>query len=248
MRPASKRFGDPAQTYRALRTALQSQPVTVTSPGSRPPVSRQHLEFGPLHLATVLRLATYTSEQAALLPLALDLAQRNGNYVPLAGQFLMMSRRVERSARVRHAQLRRLHGRRAVLSSPATIDRAQLAAHVPRHDAARRTARISARRGRAARSMRTCTRRCSSDVPVLLLSGGNDPVTPPAYAEQAKRGPEEQPARRAEGPGPRPARRTLRGSRDGGFLDARRGEGLDISCTQQRAADAVLHFARRPAP
>ena len=27
-----------------------------------------------------------------------------------------------------------------------------------------------------------------SDVPVLLLSGSDDPVTPPAYAEQARRG------------------------------------------------------------
>ena len=31
-------------------------------------------------------------------------------------------------------------------------------------------------------------RRWKPTFPVLLLSGGNDPVTPPAYAEQARKG------------------------------------------------------------
>src|SRR5262249_37781259 len=89
-----ERFGDPTLTYHALRTALQAKPQAVTLPDPTTGESR-HIEFGALHLATVLRLAIYTPDQAALLPLALDRAQKSGDFVPLASQFLMVSRAYE---------------------------------------------------------------------------------------------------------------------------------------------------------
>jgi hypothetical protein len=86
-----ERFGDPAAAYRALRESLQAHPVSVTLPD---PTTGEPstIEFTTLHLATVLRLASYTAEQAALLPLALHLASRSGDFVPLAAQFLVVHR------------------------------------------------------------------------------------------------------------------------------------------------------------
>src|SRR5699024_7951494 len=80
----AERFGDPFATYRSLRESLEARPVPVDfiDPTTG---TTNHLDFGPLHFATVLRLSTYTSEQAATLPLILSLA-KSGNFTPLAGQ------------------------------------------------------------------------------------------------------------------------------------------------------------------
>jgi len=81
-------FGDPLADYRAVRAALASHAVAVSVPD---PASgaRVSLDFGPEQLATVLRLASYTAEYAALLPLLLDAAAAHRDYAPLAAQFLL---------------------------------------------------------------------------------------------------------------------------------------------------------------
>ena len=60
------RFGNPTVTYQTLRKSLEKTPVNVSLPN---PTSGElvRLDFTHLHLATVLRLASYSSEQAALL-------------------------------------------------------------------------------------------------------------------------------------------------------------------------------------
>jgi pimeloyl-ACP methyl ester carboxylesterase len=181
-----RRFGDPTSTYRELRTTLQTQPVTVSLPD--PTTGEpQNVEFSTLHLATVLRLAIYTSDQAALLPLALDRAQKSGDYVPLAGQFLMMSHAYED------------------MLAYGMHNTVVCAEDVPFYPPADRIDRVAlektflgAEQLDALRSLCEVWPRGPSDpdlhtpldteVPVLLLSGGNDPVTPPAYAEQARKG------------------------------------------------------------
>ncbi len=49
-----------------------------------------------------------------------------------------------------------------------------------------------------------------SDRPVLLLSGSNDPITPPDYAQTSRRDAAEQRAARRAGSGARPVARRLR--------------------------------------
>jgi pimeloyl-ACP methyl ester carboxylesterase len=177
-------FGDPAVAYRALRTSLQAKPVTVdlSDPTTGEP---EELEFGALHLATVLRLATYTSEEAAVLPLALDLAHRNGNFTPLAGQFLLMSRRVgDQLAYGMHNSV--VCTEDVPFYRPGEINRSELATTflgTTQLDALQNLCAVWPR-GPLDEDLREPVR---SDAPVLLLSGGNDPVTPPSAAEQAKR-------------------------------------------------------------
>lgn len=179
------RFGDPATAYRQVRDQLAGHPVWVdlTDPTSGEPY---RLQFTTSHLAMVLRLASYTPELAALLPLDLHEADASGNFTPLAGQFLLIDRvygdsiaegmndtvvcsedvpfyRVDAQQRAELAKTflgtSQLDGLQAICSvwPRGPVDPGF---HQPLH----------------------------SDVPALLLSGGNDPVTPPRYAAQAARG------------------------------------------------------------
>ena len=136
-------------------------------------------------LGEVLRLASYTPALAALLPLDLHAAAA-GNYAPLAGQFLLIDRLYSgavaagmnntvvcsedvpfyRVSAQQRAAMRRTFLGLAPLRDLATVcklwPRGPVAAdfHAPLH----------------------------STVPVLLLSGSNDPITPPRYAAEAARG------------------------------------------------------------
>ena len=82
------RFGDPQQDYQGLQEQLLRKPVAVTLPDPRSGKPTT-LQFSHAAFATALRLASYSAEQAALLPLSLHLAYREGNFLPLASQFLM---------------------------------------------------------------------------------------------------------------------------------------------------------------
>jgi len=84
----AKQFGDPGQDYQQLRERLAHESVSLTLPDPRSGQPRP-LVFAGSVLAGALRLATYNSEQAALLPLALHLANRQQQFAPLAAQFLL---------------------------------------------------------------------------------------------------------------------------------------------------------------
>ena len=181
-----ERFGDPARSYETLKGALAAKPIPITlaDPTTGEP---QQIEFSSLHLAMVLRLAIYTSDQAALLPLALDRAVKSADYVPLAGQYLMMSHAFEDMLAFgmhntvvcaedvpffpQSAPEDRAAMERTFLGTTPVDSLSNLCKIWPRGPA---DADLHAP--------------LETSVPVLLLSGGNDPVTPPAYAEQAKRG------------------------------------------------------------
>jgi len=179
------RFGDLAATYRELRAQLADHPVSValTDPTSGAPF---RLQFGNYHLAMVLRLASYTPELAALLPLELHEAGAAGDFAPLAGQFLLIDR-VYGDAIAEGMNNTVVCSEDVPFYHVDAAERAELAAtflgtsqldglqavcgiwphgpmdpdfHQPLH----------------------------ADVPALLLSGGNDPITPPRYAAQAARG------------------------------------------------------------
>ena len=179
------RFNDPNATYRALRTALEAKPVTVSlsDPTSGAPTSMQ---FGALHLAVVLRLSTYNSEQAALLPLTLDLAQQSGNFAPIAGQFLLTVRTLG------DVMAYGMHN--AVVCTEDVpfyeadkIDRAKLQATFmgPSQVDALVSICKGWPRGPIDADLHAPLK---SSAPVLLLSGGNDPVTPAANGERTKIG------------------------------------------------------------
>lgn len=180
-----ERFGDVRETYRNLRNTLKSRSVTVdlADPVTGTPTQ---LRFGAMHLATVLRLSTYTSEQAALLPLMLHSAHHEKNFVPLAGQFTQM--------------LRTYGGIIAYGMHNSVV----CTEDVPFYDWERIDREALARTFIGTSQVDVLRSICEhwprgpldadlhaplkSDIPVLLLSGGNDPVTPAANGEIVRAG------------------------------------------------------------
>jgi pimeloyl-ACP methyl ester carboxylesterase len=181
----SQRFGDPARDYHSLWATLQAHPVAVSvaDPSTGAP---KHFEFTTSHLATILRLSIYSAEPTALLPLLLHATSESKDFSLLAAQFLLLTRSYTDvvaagmnntvactedipfydPTRVDHARLEKTFMGAAQLDGLLTVckiwPRGPIDSdfHAPLH----------------------------SSVPALLLSGSDDPVTPPAYAEEARRG------------------------------------------------------------
>jgi pimeloyl-ACP methyl ester carboxylesterase len=179
------RFGDPAAAYLQVSDALARHPVWVdlTDPTSGEPY---RLQFTSYQLAMVLRLASYTPEFAALLPLDLHEAGASGNFAPLAGQFLLIDR-------VYGGAIAEGMNDTVVCSEDVPFYRvdAQVRAELARTflgtaqlDGLEAVCRIWPR-GPVAPDLH---QPLHSAVPALLLSGGNDPITPPRYAALAARG------------------------------------------------------------
>jgi pimeloyl-ACP methyl ester carboxylesterase len=83
-----QQFTDPEADYNMLRAKLAAAPVRValTDPRSGLPTS---LSLNTAVFAAALRLASYSDQQAALLPLTLHLANRRNEFAPLAAQYLL---------------------------------------------------------------------------------------------------------------------------------------------------------------
>jgi len=176
------RFPDPLADYQGLRRTLAARavPVSVADPsGGR----LRHLDFGPEELASVLRLAGYSADYAALLPLLLHGAAAHADYDALAAQFLLLERSYESIAAGMHNSV--------VCAEDVpfwgALDRAALAQTFLGTAPVDSLAAIcrSWPRGPADADLHAPL---ASAVPALFLSGGDDPVTPPAYAHRAAAG------------------------------------------------------------
>ncbi|HXW74875.1 MAG TPA: alpha/beta hydrolase [Steroidobacteraceae bacterium] len=179
------RFGDPLGDYRAVRAALARSPVPVSIPdpssGAPTPIA-----FGAEHLATVLRLLSYSSDYAALLPLMLHDAAQRADYAPLAAQFLQVERAYGVALAVgMHNSV--VCAEDVPFFDPKAIDRAALGATylgTRQLDGLAIVCKLWPH-GPVDPDLHAPL---SSDVPALLLSGSDDPVTPPEYAQEAARG------------------------------------------------------------
>jgi pimeloyl-ACP methyl ester carboxylesterase len=241
--PCARRFGDPRATYQRLWALLAAHPVpvSVSDPTSG---ERQRLEFGAEQLTTVLRLVGYTSEYAALLPLLLDEAGAHADYAPLAAQFLLASRE--------YGEVLALGMHNSVVCTedvpfydPRSIDRARLA----------RTFLGTAQLDALAAVCRVWPRGVldpdlhaplASDVPALLLSGGDDPVTPPRYAAEAARGLSNSLSVVLAGFGHGQLTAPCMDRVLAEFLERAAVRGLDIACT--RSARPMPFFTSRNGP
>lgn len=170
------RHGDPMQELRLLQAQLGL--------AARPVAYREPIEFkdktGTLTrgiLAGVVRLFAYKPESAALLPLWLAEAGR-GNAAPLYAQIDLLSRNLEQQL---------AHGMElSVLCSedlPGLIAdprEAQTVLGASLVEGLRAQCEVWPR-GRMPADFK---QPLESDAPVLILSGENDPVTPPRYGDQ----------------------------------------------------------------
>jgi pimeloyl-ACP methyl ester carboxylesterase len=240
-----ERFGNPLDTYHKLRESLRSKSVAVdfTDPTTG---ERAHLDFGLLQLATVLRLSTYTSEQAAVLPLVLHGAQHSGNFAPLAGQFMLMLRSLgDVVAYGMHNSV--VCTEDVPFYEPKQIDRARLARTflgTTQVDALQALCQVWPRGPMDA----DLHAPLESDVPVLLLSGGNDPVTPKEGAEQARAGLKNSVHVVLEGLGHGQIGAPCMDRVMAQFIDRGTVTGLDVSCTQRARPMPFFLSPAGPAP
>jgi len=180
----SKAFTDPNADYHALRDALTAKPVraVVAEAATGRPIN---FDFTPRHLSAVLRFASYNDDQAALLPLSLHLAVHEQNYTPLANQFRVFAQSLE------EAFAYGMHNSVACsedtpLIDPAKLDRAALNAT---HMGALQVEQLIEACADWPKGVVDADLHApfKSAAAVLLLSGADDPVTPPEYAALAQR-------------------------------------------------------------
>jgi pimeloyl-ACP methyl ester carboxylesterase len=224
-----KAFGNPADTYQTLRARLAASPRTLRLADPRSGELRT-VVFGPSHLAGVLRLSSYSTPTAALLPLAMHEAVVKDNYIPLASTLLMQLDTVPDSiaAGMHHSVVCAED-----LPFVGEVDRARLAATFMGADLIDPLRRICAIWPRG---------------PVLLLSGSADPVTPPAYAETAMRGltVARHVVLQDEGHGQLGATCMDRVLRD--FIATPVPGKLELNCLEKRSASPFFTSLAGPAP
>ncbi len=178
-RACRDRFGDLDQKFLELRDRLAAQPVDVTFPD---PISGQQITetIAESSLLMVVRMFPYATEQLALLPLLIDSAHA-GNYVPLAAQTKMtgdnladlfafgMHNAVVCAEDVPFVKRSDLQGLDRTYFGSLMVDGMAAICEVwPRGP-----------------SDEDFKEPFQSDVPVLILSGETDPVTPPANGDLA---------------------------------------------------------------
>lgn len=193
-------FGDIALGTRLLLDSLQEQPRTITYEDV---VSGKlkTLEFTRQHLALTLRLLSYSSQTAAILPSILHEAVVNDNLAPLARQSMIQSETLgdTLASGMHHAVV-------CTEDIPFMADRALEAADSPGSPDTSRPAGsedgIAPYLGDAIIDalQASCApwpqghidddfkQPLSSAVPALILSGEADPITPPDYGESVAQG------------------------------------------------------------
>jgi pimeloyl-ACP methyl ester carboxylesterase len=177
----NERFPGLPHAFRQLREQLEQEPVTVDIPD--PVTGRQEpVDFGAAELAGAVRLLAYNANSISIVPLLIHTAA-SGNLEPLAAQIRMIAEQMS------DALALGMHN--AVMCSEdapfydgMAIDHEALEASyigVVQLDAI--TAMCSVwPAGPVDDDFRTPL---ATAIPVLLLSGEADPITPPEYAELA---------------------------------------------------------------
>lgn len=175
------RFPNIRQAFLDVHAQLEAEAVVVdlTDPATG---RRQLVDFGTEQLAGAIRLLAYNANTIAIMPLLIHEAS-NGNFVPLAAQFQMIA------ASMAEALAMGMHN--AVMCSEDvpfydhdTIDVDALKASyigIMQLDAIEAMCSVWPA-GPVDPGLREPL---ATDLPVLLLSGEVDPITPPEYAELA---------------------------------------------------------------
>jgi pimeloyl-ACP methyl ester carboxylesterase len=180
----ARAFSDPFKDYRELRGRLAQKPVpvTVSDAATGRPIP---FDFTSRHLSAVLRFASYNDDQAALMPLSLHLAVHEQNFMPLANQFRVFARSLQ------EAFAYGMHNSVACSEDAPLIDTARLdlVALNATHMGAEQVEQLveACREWPQGVVDRDLHAPLSSDAAALLLSGSDDPVTPPQYATLAQR-------------------------------------------------------------
>jgi pimeloyl-ACP methyl ester carboxylesterase len=174
-------FPDLALRFKALRVRLAEQPLAVTLSDPRTGDAADTL-FGAPELDAAVRLLSYATDTTALLPLLIDRAA-GGEVAPLAAQSLMVARDLgETVSEGMHNAV--VCAEDVPYFDISDAERAALAATYLGTSQVDGLVSICDvwPRGAIDADFKTPV---TSDRPALLLSGENDPVTPPRNGEHA---------------------------------------------------------------
>jgi pimeloyl-ACP methyl ester carboxylesterase len=167
--------------FKSLLAELDRQPIHVnlSEPSTGEPID---LSFSREMLGTAIRLLSYTPETAALLPLLIHKAEAEGDYTLLAADYLLVTEQVSDTVSngLNYAVL---CSEDAPFISPNQAGQANAGTYLGNLQTDE-LLKICASwpKGELPGDYKTPV---NSDVPVLLLSGEDDPVTPPENAELA---------------------------------------------------------------
>jgi pimeloyl-ACP methyl ester carboxylesterase len=240
----AERFPDLSGQLRKVSSRVAEAPVSLTLAH---PLTGDPVEYrlGPLELATALRLLSYAPESSALLPLLID-AAAHGRPEPIALQALMAAESI--------AGTLSLGMHNAVVCTedlpwvaPGSVDRAALEATylgTAQYDTLVDLCDVWPA-GVMDPDLQAPLR---SAHPVLLLSGELDPVTPPAWAEEAMAGLSTSRHVVARGQGHGAAIRGCLPRLMADFVDAESFDGLDFECVERLRAPPFLLSFSGPAP
>ena len=177
----AERFPAIREDFSMLRAELDDEPVTINLPN---PLTGEpeEISFGPQELAAALRLLSYHPNSVAVMPMLIDEAIR-GNFAPLASQFMMIAESVSDAMSIG------MHNAVVCTEDAPYFDGEKIgrdtldATYIGpvQLDALEAICSIWPA-GVLDEDFKTPV---ASDLPVLLLSGEADPVTPPHYAELA---------------------------------------------------------------
>jgi len=175
------RFPDIRNDFAQLKTGLAEEPAIVMMAN---PVTggQEEILFSDVEMAGALRLLSYHPSSVALMPLLIDEAV-NGNYAPLAAQFMMVAESLADSMNIgMHNAVVCTEDAPYFASESITRDALDATYIGPvQLDALEAICSVWPK-GVMDDEFKVAV---ASDIPVLLLSGEADPITPPAYAELA---------------------------------------------------------------
>jgi pimeloyl-ACP methyl ester carboxylesterase len=175
------RFGDVREDFSLLRGALAEQAVIVEL---QHPVTAQReiVDFSDDHLAAAVRLLLYSPRTVALLPLVISEAA-NGNFMPLAAQFHMVVTELSDALNLGMHNAVMCTEDAPFIDWEAVDQDAINASYMgPVQLEAIRDMCSVWPQGTLDDDLREPL---ATDIPVLLLSGGADPITPAYFAELA---------------------------------------------------------------
>lgn len=217
-------FGDPYATLIGLRDALNTQPHKVSWPDPHDFGSEEQLLDG-VGVATLARFYAYAPETAALLPLVLHEAAA-GRFAPLMAQVGLIM-----------AGMEDLAGSGMPLSVICSEDADQVVADPRDADTVMGTLMSEVLAAQCALWPRGArpedfNKAVSGDLPVLVLAGEFDPVTPPRFGEQIVAGLDNALLITATGQSHAVIGRGCLPKLVGRFVDTLDPKELDLSCTE----------------
>jgi len=223
----NKAFPNLKSEFTTLLTTLETAPVSVTLP--HPNTGEQvTTKLDKDSVALTIRLLSYSPETVAIIPLLIHAASQ-GNYAPLAAQGLVVSNDLQQSisqgldASVLCAEDTPFINQQAAAQSSQGTYIGNL-----QTDHLEQLCRVWPHGDIPADFKQPVT----SEVPVLLLSGEADPVTPPSNAEHAAQTLPNSLQIVAPGQGHNVVYRGCLPRLVADFIAAGSVQGLDVSCAQ----------------